>query len=68
MLGPLEQLSVHLDGPFGEAGTVLWLCPDHKRVVSAWNTRQATGDEARLLAVRHVNVHHKQKSSTCELL
>ena len=68
MLGPLEQFSVHLNGPFGEAGTVLWLCPDHKRVVSAWNTRQLTVDEAREAAAQAPVVHQKSRSSACVLL
>lgn len=36
-LGPLSQVSVTRDGPIGEAGTVLWVCKDHKQVLEAWN-------------------------------
>ena len=56
-LGPLEKCSVVVDGPFGAAGTVMWLCAEHKKLVQQWNNKTITAtvatDTAKKLAEQY---------------
>ena len=51
VLEPLHRCSVHSDGPYGHAGTVLWLCPAHTRLVAKWNDAELSPRDAIKAAV-----------------
>ena len=39
-------MSVAIDGPFGKAGSVMWVCPAHKRLIQDWNDEEVTKKNA----------------------
>ena len=41
---------MHVDGPFGKAGTVMWVCPSHKALVQQWNDGEVDKEQAILKA------------------
>ena len=39
-VGPLEKVAVAVSGPFGAAGTELWVCAEHAALVRDWNEEE----------------------------
>ena len=53
--GTLKQRSVAHDGPFGKAGTSLWLCGEHEELLDRWN---ASPVKTKDLVSRAIEISH----------